>query len=137
MKKLFEHYHLTDKSDCYYNIKQAFLNTVQNKYSTFNYSQLYKFNKENITKNIKSLYDNMHNYKENVSDVEKKINEILKTETIMDVIEYVGTLTDEIILKYIPDMPRFIVEYLNADLSEKHNIDNNIRTYTDIKNMLP
>lgn len=137
MKKLFEHYHLTDKSDCYYNIKQAFLNTVQNKYSTFNYSQLSKFNKENITKNIKSLYDNMHNNKENVSDVEKKINEILKTETIMDVIEYVGTLTDEIILKYIPDMPRFIVEYLNADLSEKHNIDNNIRTYTDIKNMLP
>ena len=46
MKQVLEHYALTDKSDCYYNLKQAFLNTVQNRYSTFNYWQLSQLNKE-------------------------------------------------------------------------------------------
>lgn len=136
MKQVLEHYALTDKSDCYYNLKQAFLNTVQNRYSTFNYWQLSQLNKDNITTNIKLLYNNMNNCpKQHLSETEARINEILKNGTIMDVIEYVGTLTDEIILKDIPQMPQFIVRYLKASDNEKAVMQQSIKRYDDIKNM--
>lgn len=136
MKLVLEHYSLTDKCECYYNLKQAFLNTVQNKYSAFNYRQLSELNKDNITMNIKMLYDSMYNRKkQKVSDTEARINEILKTGTIMNVIEYVGTLTDEIILKDIPDMPQFIVRYLSANDNEKMVMQQSIKQYKDIKNI--
>lgn len=83
------------------------------------------------------LYDSMYNRKkQKASDTESRINEILKTGTIMDVIEYVGTLTDEIILKDIPQMPQFIVGYLKADLASKQKLDNNVNTYSDIKMLM-
>lgn len=136
MKLVLEHYSLTDKCECYYNLKQAFLNTVQNKYSAFNYRQLSELNKDNITMNIKMLYDSMYNRKnQQVSDIEARINEILKTGTIMDAIEYVGTLTDEIILKDIPEMPQFIVRYLSANDNEKMVMQQSIKQYKDIKNI--
>lgn len=136
MKQVLEHYALKDKSDCYYNLKQAFLNTVQNRYSTFNYWQLSQLNKDNITTNIKLLYNNMNNCpKQHLSETEARINEILKNGTIMDVIEYVGTLTDEIILKDIPQMPQFIVRYLKASDNEKAVMQQSIKRYDDIKNM--
>lgn len=136
MKLVLEHYSLTDKCECYYNLKQAFLNTVQNKYSAFNYRQLSELNKDNITMNIKMLYDSMYNRKnQQVSDTEARINEILKTGTIMDAIEYVGTLTDEIILKDIPEMPQFIVRYLSANDNEKMVMQQSIKQYKDIKNI--
>ncbi len=136
MKLVLEHYSLTDKCECYYNLKQAFLNTVQNKYSAFNYRQLSELNKDNITMNIKMLYDSMYNRKnQQISDTEAGINEILKTGTIMDVIEYVGTLTDEIILKDIPEMPQFIVRYLSANDNEKMVMQQSIKQYKDIKNI--
>lgn len=136
MKQVLEHYALKDKSDCYYNLKQAFLNTVQNRYSTFNYWQLSQLNKDNITTNIKLLYNNMNNCpKQHLSETEARINEILKNGTIMDVIEYVGTLTDEIILKDIPQMPQFIVRYLKANDNEKAVMQQSIKRYDDIKNM--
>ena len=134
MKLVLEHYSLTDKCECYYNLKQAFLNTVQNKYSAFNYRQLSELNKDNITMNIKMLYDSMYNRKnQQISDTEARINEILKTGTIMDAIEYVGTLTDEIILKDIPEMPQFIVRYLSANDNEKMVMQQSIKQYEDIK----
>lgn len=136
MKLVLEHYSLTDKCECYYNLKQAFLNTVQNKYSAFNYRQLSELNKDNITMNIKMLYDSMYNRKnQQISDTEARINEILKTGTIMDAIEYVGTLTDEIILKDIPEMPQFIVRYLSANDNEKMVMQQSIKQYKDIKNI--
>lgn len=136
MKLVLEHYSLTDKCECYYNLKQEFLNTVQNKYSAFNYRQLSELNKDNITMNIKMLYDSMYNRKnQQVSDTEGRINEILKTGTIMDAIEYVGTLTDEIILKDIPEMPQFIVRYLSANDNEKMVMQQSIKQYKDIKNI--
>ena len=136
MKLVLENYSLTDKCECYYNLKQAFLNTVQNKYSAFNYRQLSELNKDNITMNIKMLYDSMYNRKnQQVSDIEARINEILKTGTIMDAIEYVGTLTDEIILKDIPEMPQFIVRYLSANDNEKMVMQQSIKQYKDIKNI--
>ena len=136
MKLVLEHYSLTDKCECYYNLKQAFLNTVQNKYSAFNYRQLSELNKDNITMNIKMLYDSMYNRKnQQVSDTEARINEILKTGTIMDAIEYVGTLTDEIILNDIPEMPQFIVRYLSANDNEKMVMQQSIKQYKDIKNI--
>ena len=136
MRNVLDHYDLADKSDSYYNLKQAFLNTVQNRYSTFNYWQLSQLNKDNITTNIKLLYNNMYNCKKQyLSETEAKINEILKTGSIMNVIEYVGTLTDEIILKDIPQMPQFIVRYLKADENEKAAIQQSIKRYDDIKNI--
>lgn len=136
MKLVLEHYSLTDKCECYYNLKQAFLNTVQNKYSAFNYRQLSELNNDNITMNIKMLYDSMYNRKnQQISDTEARINEILKTGTIMDVIEYVGTLTDEIILRDIPEMPQFIVRYLSANDNEKMVMQQSIKQYKDIKNI--
>lgn len=53
----------------------------------------------------------------------------------MDAIEYVGTLTDEIILKDIPQMPQFIVRYLKANDNEKAVMQQSIKRYDDIKNM--
>ena len=136
MKLVLEHYSLTDKCECYYNLKQLFLNTVQNKYSAFNYRHLSELNKDNITTNIKLLYNNMNNCpKQHLSETEARINEILKNGTIMDVIEYVGTLTDEIILKDIPQMPQFIVRYLKANDNEKAVMQQSIKRYDDIKNM--
>ena len=136
MKLVLEHYSLTDKCECYYNLKQLFLNTVQNKYSAFNYRHLSELNKDNITTNIKLLYNNMHNCpNQHLSETEARINEILKKGTIMDAIEYVGTLTDEIILKDIPQMPQFIVRYLKANDNEKAVMQQSIKRYDDIKNM--
>jgi len=73
--------------------------------------------------------------KQHLSETEARINEILKNGTIMDVIEYVGTLTDEIILKDIPQMPQFIVRYLKANDNEKAVMQQSIKRYDDIKNM--
>lgn len=136
MKNVINHYHLENKCEIYYKLKQMFLNTVQNRNSVINYKQLSGFNNDDITMNIKMLYDSMYNRKnQQISDTEARINEILKTGTIMNAIEYVGTLTDEIILKDIPEMPQFIVRYLSANDNEKMVMQQSIKQYKDIKNI--
>ena len=78
----------------------------------------------------------MYNSKnQKVSDTEAKINDILKTGSIINVIEYVGTLTDEMILQDIPEMPQFIVKYLSADDNRKMLMQQSIKQYKDIKNI--
>lgn len=92
--------------------------TVQNRCSAYNYSQLSNFDGNNITKSIKILYDNLQE-KDERNNTEIEVDHILQTGTIMDVIEYVSTLSDEIILKDIPKMPQFIVKYVGANEQEK------------------
>lgn len=136
MSEVIEHYNLQNKFECYYNLKQVFLNTVQNKYSAFNYRQLSEMKDDDITKNIRMLYDNMHNHNEKqISKTEEEIDRILQNGTIMDVIQYVGSLSDEIILKDVPEVPQFIVRYLNADDNVKKIMQQQIKEYKDIKNL--
>lgn len=47
-------------------------------------------------------------------------------------INYVGTLSNDTILKDIPVIPQFIVKYLNSDAANKEYMNNNIHSYYDI-----
>ena len=135
MEEVLKHYNLLDKCKCYFNLKNAFLNTVQNRYLAFNYTQLSSFDNNCITNNIKFLYDNLEDVEvDKCNETEQRIDEILKNGGLMDVIEYVGTLTDEVILNDIPDMPHFIVKYLNSDDDKRKKLKADIRCYNDIKN---
>lgn len=134
IKDVLGHYNLTDKYDIYFQFKNDFLYTVQNRCSAYNYSQLSNFDGNNITKSIKILYDNLQE-KDERNNTEIEVDHILQTGTIMDVIEYVSTLSDEIILKDIPKMPQFIVKYVGTNEQEKIDMQKSIKRYNDIRNM--
>lgn len=95
-------------------VKKAIFNTIQNQYSTFNYWQLSDFDYKNVENNIVMLHNNLINNQNNISETEKAINNILNNGTIDELVSYVNTLTDDIILKDIPDIPKFIVKYFNC-----------------------
>lgn len=137
INKIFEHYNLNDKSECYSYIKNSIINnTIYNKYSVFNYAQLTNFDYNQIGNNIVSLYNTLTNKENSVSQIEQNTNNLLKHGTIEDLVNYINTLTDDIILKNIPDIPKFIVKYLNADIDEQLQLNNKVKCYKDIAKIL-
>ena len=136
VREIFEHYNLLNKSTCYFNVKNIILNTVQNKYSTFNYWQLSDFDYKNVENNIVMLHNNLINNQNNISETEKAINNILNNGTIDELVSYVNTLTDDIILKDIPDIPKFIVKYFNANENEQMQLSLAVKCYKDISTVL-
>ena len=137
INKIFEHYNLNDKSECYSYIKNSIINnTIYNKYSVFNYAQLTNFDYNQIGNNIASLYNTLTNKENSVSQIEQNTNNLLKYGTIEDLVNYINTLTDDIILKNIPDIPKFIVKYLNADIDEQLQLSNKVKCYKDIAKIL-
>lgn len=136
VREIFEHYNLLNKSTCYFNVKNIILNTVQNKYSTFNYWQLSDFDYKKVENNIVMLHNNLINNQNNISETEKAINNILNNGTIDELVSYVNTLTDDVILKDIPDIPKFIVKYFNANENEQMQLSLAVKCYKDISNVL-
>lgn len=137
INKIFEHYNLNEKSECYSYIKNSIINnTIYNKYSVFNYAQLTNFDYNQIGNNIVSLYNTLTNKENSVSQIEQNTNNLLKQGTIEDLVNYINTLTDDIILKNIPDIPKFIVKYLNADIDEQLQLSNKVKCYKDIAKIL-
>ena len=82
------------------------------------------------------LYNNLIDNTNNISETEQNINNLLKQGTIEDLVNYINTLTDDIILKNIPDIPKFIVKYLNADIDEQLQLNNKVKCYKDIAKIL-
>lgn len=136
IEEIFKHYNLTSKINCYFNFRNAILHTIQNKYSTFNYWQLSNFDYEKVENNIVMLHNNLINNQNNISETEKAINNILNSGTIDELVSYVNTLTDDIILKDIPDIPKFIVKYFNANENEQMQLSLAVKCYKDISNIL-
>ena len=137
INKIFEHYNLNDKSECYSYIKNSIINNIiYNKYSVFNYAQLTNFDYNQIGNNIVSLYNTLTNKENSVSQIEQNTNNLLKHGTIEELVNYINTLTDDIILKNIPDIPKFIVKYLNADIDEQLQLSNKVKCYKDIAKIL-
>jgi 2-polyprenyl-3-methyl-5-hydroxy-6-metoxy-1,4-benzoquinol methylase len=134
--EIFEHYNLSNKANCYFNFKNVILTTVQNKYSVFNYRQLSDFDNKEINNNIVLLYNNVYGNKNNISQTEQEINNILKNGTIEELINYVNTLNDDIILKDIPNIPKFIVKYLNSDTTQQQQLNISVKQYQDISKIL-
>lgn len=136
IKQIFKHYNLNNKTTCYFNVKKAIFNTIQNQYSTFNYWQLSDFDYKNVENNIVMLHNNLINNQNNISETEKAINNILNNGTIDELVSYVNTLTDDIILKDIPDIPKFIVKYFNANENEQMQLSLAVKCYKDISTVL-
>lgn len=82
------------------------------------------------------LHNNLINNQNNISETEKAINNILNNGTIDELVSYVNTLTDDIILKDIPDIPKFIVKYFNANENEQMQLSLAVKCYKDISNVL-
>ena len=82
------------------------------------------------------LHNNLINNQNNISETEKAINNILNNGTIDELVSYVNTLTDDIILKDIPDIPKFIVKYFNANENEQIQLSLAVKCYKDISNVL-
>lgn len=83
INKIFEHYNLNEKSECYSYIKNSIINnTIYNKYSVFNYAQLTNFDYNQIGNNIVSLYNTLTNKENSVSQIEQNTNNLLKQGTI-------------------------------------------------------
>lgn len=136
IKEIFEHYNLSNKLTCYFSFKNAILNTVQNKYSVYNYRQLSDFDNKAIEKNIAQLHNNLSVNIHNISATEQAVNNILKNGTFDELINYVNTLTDDIILNDIPDIPKFIVKYLNSAPEIQDEIAMCVSEYKDIAKFL-
>ena len=134
--RIFKHYNLTDKLDSYYRFKDSILFTVQNKYSAYNYKELYSINNKKIDNNIATLYNNAYKQEEIISDNLKTVNNILKNDTIEEMINYVSTLPDDVILNEMPCIPQFIVKYLNSDKTEQCRLNNIVNNYSEITNLL-
>ena len=94
------------------------------------------FDYKNVENNIVMLHNNLINNKNNISETEKAINNILNNGTIDELVSYVNTLTDDIILKDIPDIPKFIVKYFNANENEQMQLSLAVKCYKDISNVL-
>ena len=82
------------------------------------------------------LHNNLINNQNNISETEKAINNILNNGTIDELVSYVNTLTDDIILKDIPDIPKFIVKYFNANENEQMQLSLAVKCYKDISTVL-
>ena len=82
------------------------------------------------------LHNNLINNQNNISETEKAINNILNNGTIDELVSYVNTLTDDVILKDIPDIPKFIVKYFNANENEQMQLSLAVKCYKDISNVL-
>jgi 2-polyprenyl-3-methyl-5-hydroxy-6-metoxy-1,4-benzoquinol methylase len=136
IEEIFKHYNLISKINCYFNFRNAILHIIHNKYSIFNYEQLINFDYKKIENNIVLLYNNLIDNTNNISETEQNINNLLKQGTIEDLVNYINTLTDDIILKNIPDIPKFIVKYLNADIDEQLQLSNKVKCYKDIAKIL-
>ena len=136
IEEIFKHYNLISKINCYFNFRNAILHIIHNKYSIFNYEQLINFDYKKIENNIVLLYNNLIDNTNNISETEQNINNLLKQGTIEDLVNYINTLTDDIILKNIPDIPKFIVKYLNADIDEQLQLNNKVKCYKDIAKIL-
>uniref|UniRef100_UPI0040285436 hypothetical protein n=1 Tax=Lachnospira sp. TaxID=2049031 RepID=UPI0040285436 len=136
IKEIFEHYNLSNKLTCYFSFKNAILNTVQNKYSVYNYRQLSDFDNKAIEKNIAQLHNNLSVNIHNISATEQAVNNILKNGTFDELINYVNTLTDDIILNDIPDIPKFIVKYINSTPEIQDEIAMCVSEYKDIAKFL-
>lgn len=136
-KELLSHYNIINNLDCYFYVKNAFLNTVQNEYSAYNYSKLSHFNYNKVTDNIIALNHKLNNGSNQIlSETEKKINSILENDSFEALIDYVNTLSDEIILRDIPNIPKFIVKYINSGYDEQLNLINTIKNYKDIAKII-
>ena len=94
------------------------------------------FDYKNVENNIVMLHNNLINNQNNISETEKAINNILNNGTIDELVSYVNTLTDDIILKDIPDIPKFIVKYFNANENEQIQLSLAVKCYKDISNVL-
>ena len=128
IEEIFKHYNLISKINCYFNFRNAILHIIHNKYSIFNYEQLINFDYKKIENNIVLLYNNLIDNTNNISETEQNINNLLKQGTIEDLVNYINTLTDDIILKNIPDIPKFIDEQLQ--------LNNKVKCYKDIAKIL-
>lgn len=136
IEEIFKHYNLISKINCYFNFRNEIFHIIHNKYSIFNYEQLINFDYKKIENNIVLLYNNLIDNTNNISETEQNINNLLKQGTIEDLVNYINTLTDDIILKNIPDIPKFIVKYLNADIDEQLQLNNKVKCYKDIAKIL-
>ena len=94
------------------------------------------FDYKNVENNIVMLHNNLINNQNNISETEQPINNILNNGTIDELVSYVNTLTDDIILKDIPDIPKFIVKYFNANENEQMQLSLAVKCYKDISNVL-
>lgn len=94
------------------------------------------FDYKNVENNIVMLHNNLINNQNNISETEKAINNILNNGTIDELVSYVNTLTDDIILKDIPDIPKFIVKYFNANENEQMQLSLAVKCYKDISTVL-
>ena len=94
------------------------------------------FDYKNVENNIVMLHNNLINNQNNISETEKAINNILNNGTIDELVSYVNTLTDDIILKDTPDIPKFIVKYFNANENEQMQLSLAVKCYKDISTVL-
>ena len=138
IKDVLEHYHIADNYKCYFNVKNAILNTVQNQYSAFNYWQLSDFDYKKVENNILNLHSVLADNKNTacISETEQVINNLLENSTFDELISYINTLSDDIILKDIPDIPKFIVKYMNSTPKEQLRLNTIVRKYSDIASAL-
>ena len=93
-------------------------------------------NNKAIEKNIVQLHSNLWGNIHNISATEQAVNNILKNGTFDELVNYVNTLTDDIILKDIPDIPKFIVKYLNSAPEIQDEIAMCVSEYKDIAKFL-
>lgn len=132
---ILKHYGILPNKECYINLRTLFFNTVLNPYTANNYNHLSQIDNNNIINNINLLENQL-----SISNTAVKpsnptitaINNILQSKNILDMINYVDTLSNDTILKDIPVMPQFIIRYLNSDEAQKNYMNNNIHSYNDI-----
>ncbi len=132
---ILKHYGILPNKECYINLRTLFFNTVLNPYTANNYNHLSQIDNNNIINNINLLENQL-----SISNTAVKpsnptitaINNILQSKSILDMINYVDTLSNDTILKDIPVMPQFIIRYLNSDEAQKNYMNNNIHSYNDI-----
>ena len=137
-EEVLQHYNLIDKSTCYFNLWNVFLNTVQNRYSAWNYRQLSEFGQDVIKDNVVLLFNNLSKSDKKVvlNQTQKEINAILQEGTVEHLISYMDTLSDETILKEVPELPQFMVRYLKANELDKQAMKLRVKSYQDIVNIV-
>lgn len=116
----------------------VFLNTVQNRYSAWNYRQLSEFGQDVIKDNVVLLFNNLSKSDKKVvlNQTQKEINAILQEGTVEHLISYMDTLSDETILKEVPELPQFMVRYLKANELDKQAMKLRVKSYQDIVNIV-
>lgn len=132
---ILKHYDIFYNKECYINLRTLFFNTVLNPYTANNYNHLSQIDNNNILNNINLLEKQLGTGSTAVKSANPTIlaiNSILQSKGILDMINYVGTLSNDTILKDIPVIPQFIVKYLNSDAANKEYMNNNIHSYYDI-----